>query len=54
MHFSQQQAPAGENKKVDVPPTEDELKKNREEWGEKYQDENFRFEKEWKIISDDI
>ena len=29
-------------------PTPDELAKNREEWGEKYSDECFTFEKEWK------
>jgi hypothetical protein len=28
--------------------TPEELAKNREEWGEKYSDECFRFEQEWK------
>lgn len=35
-------------------PTPDELAKNREEWGEKYSDECFAFEKEWKTISEKI
>jgi hypothetical protein len=35
-------------------PTPEELAKNREEWGEKYSDECFAFEKEWKQISDKI
>ncbi len=38
----------------DVKPTEEELAKNRDEWDEKYQDECFRFEKEWKIIADQV
>ena len=28
--------------------------KNREEWGEKYSDECFKFEQEWKQIADKI
>ncbi len=32
----------------------EELAKAREEWGEKYSDECFKFEKEWKQISDRI
>lgn len=35
-------------------PTPEELAKNREEWGEKYSDECFKFEQEWKQISDKI
>jgi hypothetical protein len=35
-------------------PTEAELAKNREEWGIKYTDECFKFEKEWKAISEKI
>ena len=35
-------------------PTQEELAKNREEWGEKYSDECFQFEKEWKLIADKI
>lgn len=35
-------------------PSQEELAKNREEWGEKYSDECFQFEKEWKQISDKI
>ncbi|CDW85761.1 ribosomal protein l7 l12 c-terminal domain containing protein [Stylonychia lemnae] len=32
-------------------PTADQLAKGKEEWGEKYQDDMFKFEKEWKKIS---
>ena len=35
-------------------PSEEELKNAREEWGFKYDDEAFRFEKEWKAIADKI
>ncbi len=35
-------------------PSQEELAKNREEWGEKYSDECFQFEKEWKQIADKI
>ena len=35
-------------------PKAEELAKSREEWGEKYSDECFKFEKEWKIISEKI
>jgi len=34
--------------------TPEELAKNREEWGEKYSDECFRFEQEWKQIADKV
>lgn len=34
--------------------TPEELAKTREEWGEKYSDECFKFEKEWKMIADKI
>jgi hypothetical protein len=39
---------------TDKPATEEELAKNREEWGVKYSDEAFKFEKEWKAIADKI
>jgi hypothetical protein len=48
------QAPHAKGDASTKPPTEEELAKNREEWGEKYTDEAFRFEKEWKAISDKI
>ena len=35
-------------------PTDAEAAKAKEEWGEKYSDECFKFEKEWKQISDKI
>ena len=35
-------------------PTEVEAAKAKEEWGEKYSDECFQFEKEWKVISGKI
>lgn len=35
-------------------PTEAEAAKAKEEWGEKYSDECFKFEKEWKQISEKI
>jgi hypothetical protein len=31
--------------------SEADLKKNRDAWGAEYQDEAFKFEKEWKEIS---
>lgn len=34
--------------------TPEELAKSREEWGEKYSDECFQFEKEWKGIAGKI
>lgn len=34
--------------------TPEELAKAREEWGEKYSDECFKFEAEWKQIADKI
>ena len=34
--------------------TPQEHAKKSEEWGEKYSDECFAFEKEWKIIADKI
>ena len=43
-----------EQKVEDVPPTEEELARNRDEWGIKYTDECFKFEKEWKAIADKI
>jgi hypothetical protein len=39
---------------ADKPPTEEELANNREEWGEKYTDEAYKFEKEWKLISEKV
>lgn len=38
----------------DEKPSEAELKANREEWGLKYDDEAYKFEKEWKAIADKI
>jgi len=35
-------------------PTSAEATKPKEEWGEKYSDECFTFEKEWKAISEKI
>lgn len=35
-------------------PTPGEAAKPKEEWGEKYSDECFTFEKEWKAISEKI
>jgi hypothetical protein len=35
-------------------PSAEEAAKAKEEWGEKYSDECFQFEKEWKQISDKI
>ena len=35
-------------------PVADEAAKAKEEWGEKYSDECFQFEKEWKTISEKI
>ena len=35
-------------------PTDAEAAKAKEEWGDKYSDECFKFEKEWKQISDKI
>jgi hypothetical protein len=35
-------------------PTAEELAQKREEWGEKYSDECFAFEKEWEAISKKI
>ena len=35
-------------------PSKEDLAKNREEWGEKYSDECFTFEKEWKSIAEKI
>lgn len=35
-------------------PTAEEIKQNKEEWGEKYHDEIFKFEKEWQMISQKI
>ena len=32
-------------------PTEEELKRNREQWGLQYDDECFKFEKEWEIMA---
>jgi len=34
--------------------TEEELERSRLEWGLKYTDEAFKFEKEWKEISDRV
>jgi hypothetical protein len=35
-------------------PTPEELEKNRHEWGIKYDDECFKFEKEWEAIASAI
>ena len=37
-----------------APPSNEEAAKAREEWGQKYSDECFAFEKEWKMISEKI
>ena len=35
-------------------PTEAELAANKEEWGLKYDDEAYKFEQEWRAISEKI
>lgn len=35
-------------------PTQEELEKNRAQWGIQYSDECFKFEKEWKLIADAV
>jgi len=35
-------------------PTPADLAKGKEEWGEKYSDECFKFEQEWKLIADKV
>ena len=43
---------AEDGEKTSVPePTQEELAANREQWGIKYDDECFKFEKEWEIIA---
>lgn len=41
--------------KPEVPePTKEELEANKSEWGLKYDDECFKFEKEWEIIAQKV
>ena len=43
---------SAEDAKPEVPePTKEELETGRAEWGLKYDDECFKFEKEWEIIA---
>jgi hypothetical protein len=40
--------------KAEAAPTQGELDQSKAEWNEKYSDECFKFEKEWKAISGKI
>lgn len=52
--FSSQEGETPEYTPPDIPePTEEEKQKYRDAWGLKYQDECYKFEKEWEKIAED-
>ena len=51
---AEEQGSKEESKAEEKKPTEKELADGRDEWGFKYDDECFKFEKEWKMIADKV